>query len=315
MLQKISGLIDRGNRFLITTHIDPDGDAIGSAFALAWALVSLNKDPLVYLKDPIPYMYEFLRKPQAVTSSLARAIYDAVFAVDCGSLSRVGAGHEALKEMGTIVNIDHHVTNETFGAVNLVDADASSSAEILYRLFKVLEVPFTLDIAINIYTAIFTDTGSFRYSNTTSEAFLICERMTRCGVSPSYVSQMVHENHPKERFLLLGRVLKTLETYDHDSVALAYITRDMFATTHTSREHAEGFVEYLREIRGVEVAILVRELSEKEYKISMRSKGRVNVAAICNLFGGGGHRNAAGCRIRGSRSQVRDQLKEALKAA
>jgi len=314
MFRKIKSIIDKGERFLITTHIDPDGDAIGSSFSLYWVLDSLQKKPFVYMRDPVPYMYEFLTKPPRLAhSELLDGNYDAVFALDCGNLFRVGKGHERLKEMGPLINIDHHATNETFGALNIINQDSSSTAEILYKLYRSMETSFTFDVAVNIYTAIFTDTGSFRYPNTNSEAFLICEEMTKYGVSPSLVAQMVHENHPKERFILLGEVLASLETHKDDTVAMALVTQEMLRKTKTSKEFTEGFVEYIKEIRGVDVAILIREINDHQYKVSMRSKGTTDVARICNHFGGGGHRNAAGCTIDGAIGHVKDRLKEALK--
>jgi phosphoesterase RecJ-like protein len=314
MFRKIKNIIDKGERFLITTHIDPDGDALGSSFSLYWVLDSLQKKPFIYIRDQVPYMYEFLpRPPRFSHSELPDGSYDAVFVLDCGNLFRVGKGHERLKEKGALINIDHHTTNETFGVVNVINQDSSSTAEILYKLYKSLKAPMTFNVAVNLYTAIFTDTGSFRYPNTNSEAFLICEEMTKYGVSPSHVAEMVHENHPKERFFLLGEVLSSLETHKGATVALAQVTQAMFRKTGTSKEHTEGFVENIKEIRGIDVAILIREINGHQYKVSMRSKGNTDVAKVCNLFGGGGHRNAAGCTIDGTIMQVKDRLKEALK--
>lgn len=312
MFQAIKKIIDEGSRFLVTTHIDPDGDALGSVFALAFVLESMGKDVWIYLKDPIPYRYQALPRPEKISGSIPAGPFDGLFVLDCGSLFRVGEGYEALKDIVTIVSVDHHATNDAYGTVNVLDEDASSTAEIIHGLVEFLGVEMSLSVAENIYTGIFTDTGSFRYENTNPKAFLICEKMMRAGVQPSRVARMVHENHPKERFLLLGLVLNTLESFDHDRVAMAQVTREMFQKTDTTREHTDGFVEYIREIRGVEVAIMVRELSEGRYKISMRSKGQVDVADVCNRFGGGGHRNAAGCQIEGSMEHVKIKLREAL---
>jgi phosphoesterase RecJ-like protein len=314
MFRKIKDFINKGERFLITTHIDPDGDAIGSSFSLYWALDSLGKKPFVYMRDSIPYMYEFLpRPPRLLHKHLTDDYYDAVFALDCGNLFRVGDGHDRLNERGALINVDHHTTNETFGVVNVINPRASSTAEILYKLYRSLKIPMTFNVAVNIYTAIFTDTGSFRYSNTNSEAFLICEEMVRCGVSPSHVAEMVHENHPKERYFLLREVLASLEMYNGDTVALARVTQEMLHNTGTSKEYTEGFVEFIKEIRGIDVAILMREINDHRYKISMRSKGNTDVAQLCSRFGGGGHRNAAGCTIDGTIIKVKERLKEALK--
>ena len=309
MIEEIRQIIDKGNRFLITTHIDPDGDALGSAFSMYWAIEALGKTATVYLKDAIPYMYEFLPRPQQVTHELPVNQYDAIFVLDCGDLRRVGDGFERLTGMGAFINIDHHRTNETFGIVNLIDEDASSTAEILYGLFSILNIPITFDMAVNIYTAIVTDTGSFKYDNTGSKAFLICEEMTRLGVKPAYISQKVYENHPKERFWLIGLILSTMETYCKDRIAIAYVTEEMFKKTNTGKDYADGLVELIRGINGVEASIFIRELNKQRYKISMRSKGLVDVAAICGFFGGGGHKNAAGCRIDGTLEEVKNKIK------
>jgi phosphoesterase RecJ-like protein len=310
MIEKIKSLIDKGKKFLITAHIDSDGDSLGSVFSMYYALESLGKTATVFLKDPVPYMYEFLPRPLRMTHEFPVDQYDAIFVLDCGDLYRVGSGFEKLKDMGALINIDHHRTNETFGVVNLIDEFASSTAEILYGLFYALNIPITFDMAINIYTAIVTDTGCFRYENTGSKAFLICEEMTRLGVKPSYVSQNVYENHPKERFWLIGLVFSTMETYYQDRLAVACVTEEMFKKSNTDKDYADGLVELIRGIRGVEVAVLIREIDKKRYKLSMRSKGFVDVAAICSSFGGGGHKNAAGCSMDGTLEEVKNKLKE-----
>ena len=312
MFGRIRDTIDKGATFLVTTHADPDGDAVGSAFAVCLALADMGKEAAVYLKDPVPYRYAFLPRPRSVLHRLPENGYDVVFVVDCGKLDRVGDGSAALAEKGFIVNIDHHEANEAFGRINIVDERASSAAEILYLIFKSLSVKLTYEIAVNLYTAVLTDTGSFRYESTTRRAFSICEEMTDLGVRPASVAAAVYESHPKERYHLLCLVLATLETHREDRVATAYVTREMFEKTGTNREHAEGFVEILKEIRGVEVACFIRELSEGRYKISMRSKGAVDVASVARAFGGGGHRNAAGCVIEGGIDTVKTRLAGAI---
>ena len=307
MFEKLKEILNGGQRFLVTTHVDPDGDAVGSAFALSFALARLGKEPVVFLKDKIPYRYRFLPHPAGLVHELPKGVFDAVMVVDCGDLLRVGEGH-ALKEMGYLVNIDHHDKNEAFGRLNIVDERASSAAEIVYQILKYLDVQIDFNIAVNIYTAVLTDTGSFRYESTTQRAFSICEEMTRFGVSPSGVAEEVYESHPKERFQLLCLVLGTLETFNGGRIACAHITKAMFEKTGTNREYTEGFVEYLKEIRGVEVACLAREVGIEQYKVSMRSKDGVDVASVARSFGGGGHERAAGCTIRGSLEEVKNKL-------
>ncbi|OPY73422.1 MAG: Bifunctional oligoribonuclease and PAP phosphatase NrnA [Syntrophorhabdus sp. PtaU1.Bin058] len=313
MFAKIRKIIDNGQDFFISTHIDPDGDAIGSVFSMYWALRSLGKNATVYLKDQVPYRYEFLPGPDLISHAIPERVYDAAFVLDCGELARIGEGYENLKRTETIISIDHHNTNEGFGRINVLDTGASSTGEILYRLYKYLGISLSYEMAVNIYTAIVTDTGFFRYENTGPKALLICEKMMRLGVKPAQVSGMVNGNHPKERFLLLGRIFSTLRTFDDGRVAMAYVTGEMFEDTHSTREYTDGFAEILREIRGVEVAILLRQVGDRQYKISMRSKGTVDVAEVCGIFGGGGHKNAAGCHIDGDITEVETKILEAMK--
>jgi phosphoesterase RecJ-like protein len=312
MFQRIKETLANGKEFMVTSHIDPDGDAIGSAFALSLGLKQLEKETVVYLKDRVPYRYEFLPQPTSLVHEIPAKRFDAIFAVDCGDFFRIGDGYEKLKEKGPIINIDHHETNEAFGFLNIIDERASSTAEIIYAILKALDVRMDFDIAVNLYTAILTDTGSFRYNSTNSKAFIICEEMTHFGVIPSYVAEKVYESHPKERFLLLCGALTTLETHYDNRLAIMYITDELFRQTGGSREHAEGFVEFLKEMRGVEVAVVARQIGENRYKISMRSKGKVDVASVASRFGGGGHKNAAGCTIEGSIDQVKKILIEAV---
>ena len=312
MFQRIKEVVDKGRTFLVTTHVDPDGDAVGSAFALCFSLAGMGKDAAVYLHDAVPYRYASLPRPAVVHHELPEGAYDAVFVVDCGSLFRVGDGHESLKQRGFLINIDHHEANEAFGQINIIDERASSTAEILYLILRALEVRFTVDIAANLYAGILTDTGSFRYENTTLRAFSICEEMISFGVSPASVAIGVYESHPKERLQLLCLVLATLETFHEGRIALAHVERDMFAQTHTNAEYAEGFVEYLKEIDSVEVACLLRELGLGKYKVSMRSKNNVDVASVARRLGGGGHRKAAGCTLEGDIGTVKTILLEAF---
>jgi bifunctional oligoribonuclease and PAP phosphatase NrnA len=308
MFQRIKEAIGRGRRFLVATHIDPDGDALGSAFALCFALRALGKDASVYLRGSVPYRYAFLPRPEPILPEMPKGGYDTALVVDCGDLARVGKGYEVLKGAECLISIDHHDTNDAFGHINIVDQRASSTAELLYLILKALDVPFSNEIAANIYTAILTDTGSFRYESTTPRAFTICEEMTGHGVVPSYVAREVYESHPKERYRLLCRVLSTLDFFLNDRIVMVHVTREMFEETGTDSDFTEGFVEEIKEIRGIEVACLMRELEDGRFKISMRSKGSIDVARVAHQFGGGGHQKAAGCTLEGSVSEIKNKL-------
>lgn len=316
MLNRIKEKIEKGDKFLITTHINLDGDAVGSVFCFYWLLENYGKDVFVYLMDQIPYKYRFLPKPnerRLFFKEPPEEKYDTIFVLDCGDFHRIGNNYETLKSNGFIVNIDHHNTNSYFGDINLVDPDASSTAEILYEILKFLNAEITLDMAINIYTAILTDTGSFRYENTNSKALNICARMIDIGVKPAYVAQKVYESHPKERFFILGKVLNTLETHKSGKIVMAHITRDMVQGNYSLEEFTDGFVEFIKEMDGIEMAVLIRQIENNKYKVSMRSKGDGDVSEICSLFGGGGHKKAAGCYINGELNEVKKKLLEVIK--
>ncbi len=312
MIEKIKRSIEDGTRFLIASHIDPDGDALGSMFSLYWVLKSLGKTTYVYMKDGVPYRYDFLPGPQDLIHTAPSEHFDAVFVLDCGSLFRVGDDYEKIGTLGPLISIDHHETNEAFGMINLLDKAASSTAEVLYSLFVSMNVEFSQNVAVNMYTGVFTDTGSLRYENTNPKAFDICRRMVEVGVKPAYVARMVYENHPKERFLLLGEALRTLRTISGERVALAYVTEEMFQRTGTTGEYADGFSEEFRKLSNIEASVFIRQIAERKFKISMRSKGVIDVAAICGHFGGGGHKNAAGCSIEGDLAQVQEKIETIL---
>ncbi|MCX7965604.1 MAG: bifunctional oligoribonuclease/PAP phosphatase NrnA [Syntrophorhabdaceae bacterium] len=316
MLTQIKEKIEKGNKFLITTHISLDGDAVGSVFCFYWLLRNYKKEVSVFLKDNVPYKYTFLPQPDTnrlFFKELPKDTFDTIFVLDCGDLHRIGNDYEKIKSNGFIINIDHHNTNSFFGDINLVLPDASSTAEIIYDLIKFLEAEITLDMAINIYTAILTDTGSFRYENTNAKALHICAHMIEIGVKPAYVAQKVYESHPKERFFLLGKVLNTLETHKDGKIIMAHITKDMAEKGYSLEEFTDGFVEFIKEMDGIEMAVFIRQIENNRYKISMRSKGNGDVSAICSLFGGGGHKKAAGCYIDGDLDEVKKKLLGVIK--
>lgn len=315
MIQTIKEVLKERERFLLATHIDPDGDAIGSIFAMYFFLKIMDKSAKVYLKDVVPYRYSFLPGPEKIEREIKSSDYDVILVLDCGDLRRIGEKHELIRGHELIVNIDHHETNEMFGKINYVKVEASSTAEILYEIFKSFDVSITYEIAINLYTGIFTDTGSFRFENTNEKAFQICGEMIRFGVSPRFVAEMVYENHPKERFLLLSEVLRTLEVTQDGKVGIVSLTADMYKRTNSNYEHSDGFVEYVKELGGIKVAVLIRELENGKCKVSMRSKNDVDVGKVCYSLGGGGHRNAAGCVIDGRPEEVRKIIRKALSEA
>lgn len=310
--------INRGKRFLTVSHVSPEGDAVGSLLGITLALRSLGKDVTAYLEDPVPDLFKFLPGADTVVHNLdGKGPFDATFAVDCGQKERLGKGFNELKNPGRVVNIDHHATNDRFGDVNVIMPDAAAAGELVYDLCKEANVDITKDIAVNLYVAIHTDTGSFRYSSSTPGAFIKAGELVRAGADPWEVSRRVYENHPAKKFKLLGFVLSTLDVIDIDGtgkkVATVLVTLDMLKSVGAEKDLADGFVNYARGIEGVEVGILFREAGPHEYKVSLRSKGDVDVSEVAQTFGGGGHRNAAGFMLKGSVEEVRSRVISAIK--
>lgn len=304
--------INKGKTFLVSSHVNPEGDAVGSLLSLALGLKELKKDVTAYLYDPVPKIFKFLPFADKVTNKIDESkIYDTILVVDCGQKDRLGEDFSKIKNRGKLINIDHHATNTRFGDINVIDDDACAAGEMVYDLLKAIPVSITGDIATNIYTSIVTDTGSFRYSCTTPKTFDIAGEMLKLGVSPWDISQRVYETNPLNRLQLLASVLNTLDVSSDGKVASLVVTLEMLNKANATKEEADGFVNYARTIEGVEVGVLLRETKQGEYKISFRSRGRIDVSAIALEFGGGGHMNAAGCQIKGSLQEVREKVVEA----
>ncbi|MBI5588022.1 MAG: bifunctional oligoribonuclease/PAP phosphatase NrnA [Deltaproteobacteria bacterium] len=310
----------KGKKFLVVSHISPEGDAIGSLLGLTLALRSMGKDVTAYIEDPIPEMFKFLPGASTVVHELDNAVsFDATFAVDCGQKDRLGRGFVELKEPGRVVNIDHHATNDCFGDVNVIVPDASAAGELVYDFCKAAGVEINSEIAENLYVAIHTDTGSFRYSSATAEAFIKAGDLVKRGAEPWKIARLVYENLPARKFKLLAMVLSTLDVIDIEGaggikIATLAVTLDMFKKAGAEKDMADGFVNYARGIEGVQVGILFRESGPQAYKVSMRSKGEVDVAEVTMSFGGGGHRNAAGCTLKGSLEEVKATIIKAIRA-
>jgi len=299
--------IRKRETFLITTHVNPEGDAIGSSLALALALSSIGKKVEVITQDPVPKGLKFL--PSSDTIKQAKSIdrrFDAVITVDCGDLERVGFLKIDNIPGDILINIDHHVTNKGFGAVNFVE-DAVASAQLIYDIMKRLNISLTPDIATCIYTSIMTETGSFRYSNTTSETFKIAQEMVSAGAMPWNIAEQIFNRNNIGRIKLLGLILESLDRSDDGKISWITVKEQMYRETGTSKEDVEDFINFPRSIEGVEVAILFRE-SNQGWKISLRSNGKVDVSNMALEFGGGGHSMAAGFFIQGGHEEVKKRV-------
>ncbi|MFH1624942.1 MAG: bifunctional oligoribonuclease/PAP phosphatase NrnA [Pseudomonadota bacterium] len=314
MNTKIIEEIRKNQTFLIASHINPEGDAIGSALALAISLDSIGKEVTVFNQDPTPQILQFLPKSAEIIHEIDESCnFDAVFVLDCSDLERLGTGVNSIKGMKKIINIDHHITNTRFGDLELVNPRSSSTAELVYAIIKNIPVEITREVAVNIYTAILTDTGAFCNSNTTVEAFRIATEMVGIGVNPGEIAEKVYQSQPASRLRLLGLVLNSLEIFDNGRIASVVVTLSMLREAGAGPDLTEDIVNYPKSVLGVKVAVLFREVARKFYKTSFRSHNDVNVADIAREFGGGGHPNASGCTIQGSLAEVKGRVFETIR--
>ncbi len=322
-IKKIQDLIEQSKSILITSHENPDGDALGSTLSLGLGLHKIGKEITLYNKDGVPEMLEFLPHSENIVKSLnsVSGPFDIAFAVDCTATSRAGVEFEEYaksENCKNVVIIDHHQTTGSDANIHLLDEGASSTGILIYAILKALDIELDKDIAENIYTTIVSDTGSFSYSNTNSDTLRIAAELVDIGVEPSKISQAIYENEPLRKLELYKLAIPTLEITEDETIASIYVDKKMFNETDTTRQDTEGLVNIPRSIKGVYVAMLFRQEgqeSDPEWKVSLRSKGRVNVAKIAEGFGGGGHARAAGCSLKGSIQEVKSRVISSVKEA
>lgn len=313
-MDEIIRVIYNNRNYCISTHTNPDGDAIGSQLGLAHILESLGKSVTLFNRDPTPQIYRFLRGADRILQTPGQnRSFEVYFIMDCSDKSRVGDELASQIQSRIIINIDHHVTNQHFADINWVDPDASSSAEMIYLLARRLQATISPEMAECLYTGIFMDTGSFRQSNTSSRTLKIAGDLVELGANPGRVSQEIYGKQSLAKIQLLGMVLNTLEIRADGMLALISVTRDMFNATGTTAEDVEEFVNYPRSIQGVKVGALLREEPIRGIKVSLRSKDSIDVARLASEFGGGGHQAAAGFYLDAALKDAKDRLEEEVR--
>jgi len=314
-LREIAAAIERRNRFLVATHVRPDGDAIGSVLGLTSILRKLGKTADAYCQDPAPPAQAFLAGAHDIRRRLEDpSLYDAAILVDCGGLRRVGdALADSIQRIPLLINIDHHLNNAPFGDLYWVNSAASSTCEMLYDLCRYLRAPLDADLAAQLYTGLLMDTGGFRFANTNQRVLEIAGELVAAGADPAYLAEQAYESATPEAIQLLAQVLGTIRFFADNRLASAELTQQMFTTTGTSPVDSEGFINHLRSVKSVRLAMLFREDPDGVIHVSLRSKGPVDVAAFAKTHGGGGHRHAAAFRLNGKLAEVRAQItQEAL---
>lgn len=309
--------LDAHKDFLITSHVDPDGDAVGSSLALAHALRSVGKEATVAVDSTLPANLRFLPGASEVCGAedLGRR-FDAAFVLDCPDLDRAGRVVTLGLEPGArIANVDHHVGNTGFGDPRLVNIEASATAELVHEILDACGIPLLPEVAVCLYTGILSDTGGFRFQNTTARALRIAARLVERGASAPGVAEELYMKRSASSLRILGLALASLEERNGGRVGALTITRDMFEQAKASPDEADGIVQFAKALSGTRVGVLIQETAPDEVRASLRSDGSVDVNAVAGQFGGGGHRNAAGLRVKGTLDEVRREIFSAIDRA
>jgi phosphoesterase RecJ-like protein len=305
-------LIHERQTFVISSHARPDGDAIGSSVGLMHLLEAMGKDVVVAFADPIPKQFQCLSGVERIVHELPDFTADAAILLECERVERTGF---AAIDAHFTINIDHHRSGRKYADFNWIDPEACAVGAMIYDLARAADVPVSKALADCLYAAVLTDTGSFNYPATTAETFELAAHLVDCGTNPNYIAQCMFFSNPVSKLRLLGAALSNLEV--RDGVCWSVVTLADLERTGASVEDCEGVVNHLIAIADIEAAVLMREQPENsEFRLSLRSKGsgNVDVSAVAECFGGGGHRNASGCTLTGTAEDVTDRVLAALEA-
>jgi phosphoesterase RecJ-like protein len=296
-LQQIVDAIHRRQRFVVSSHSRPDGDSIGSQLAFAYAVRTLGKEVTVVNRDPAPPpLMAFPGVPDIRIASSIDGPFDAGVIMECGDLGRPGV---AGLDQYFLINIDHHPGNTGYGAINWFDSTAAACGEMVFDVVKALGVPMSLEIATHIYLAILTDTGSFHYSNISPRTFDICRQMLEAGVDAVAVARSVYDSNNMGRLKLFGAVLSHMQIDPSGRIAIVYLDHDMARAAGGTYEDTEGLINLPLTVKEIQSVVFFKQTEGDEYRVSMRSKGEIDIGAVAKEFGGGGHKNAAGCTVTG----------------
>ena len=309
--RRIADLIEASETFIIASHIAPDGDAIGCELSIYSVLKRLGKSVKVVSEDGVPDNFAFLEGSADILTSVEETA-DVAIVVDSAGLDRIGEVCEVVAGCPEIVNIDHHRSNASFGTVNLVDTTAGATAEIVYGLLNMLAGPLTGGEAEALFSGIMTDTGCFRFPTTSSRTLKIAAELLELGAKPYHLASEIFWNKSVSGMKLLSDALATIETTHEGRVATMDVTKAMMDASGADHFDTEGFANYPRLISGVLVGVLLRETEAGNFRVSLRSKENVDVNEIARTFGGGGHQTAAGFRIKGDLSRIKERIRHEI---
>jgi phosphoesterase RecJ-like protein len=296
-LKKLDEFVEKSNKIAVVAHADPDGDSIGSIMALREILKTKGKDIDFFINGEIPFNYKFIKDLDKASLSYKEKKYDLFFALDSSDEERLVDKVDIMKNSKKTICIDHHKTNKGYCNLNIIEPDFSSTGEIIYEIFKTLKYEINERAAENIFIAIITDTGKFIYDNAGYKTFENVSDLLKLNINKNEIVKNLYSSEPKNIFKLKADVFNSTEFFMEDKVALSCLFKENLKKYNLSLKDIDGLVERLRDIENVEISILIKELDDKTYKISMRSLGNSDVSKVCETFGGGGHKNAAGFKI------------------
>ncbi len=315
-IKQVAEAIKKYDNYIITTHINAEGDAIGTELAVFYLIKQLGKNAIVANNESVPERYRFISGVNKIIvgSKERPKAHENIIIIDCPTIERSGSMAKFISESKVKINIDHHVSNENFADFNWVNPDASSCGEMVFNLYKEMELNINEEIAMMLYVAILTDTGSFRYDCTTSETHQIAGELIKLGVHPPKVAERIYETKALEDIELLSKAFSTITVTNNGKISYMYVTKKMLDETSAKPDQTDGFVNFARSIEGCEISIFFREDIEdlRNVHVGFRSKGRANVNVLASKFGGGGHPKASGCLIKGD---LHDVIKKVLEVA
>jgi len=298
ILKQLCLIIEKVPEAALFSHVSPDGDCLGSMFALGLALENLGKEVRYYNAGPLPDNLKFLPGFEFISTFIPQQLPATLIFIDCAEAERANNSiSQGFFEGKQVINIDHHVSNNNFGTLNWVDPAAAATGEMIYHLIRKLGVTISEDIAINLYTAIITDTGRFSFSNTTPASFKIAAELVKTGIDLVKINNILFEQKTLAQTKLLHKALSNLELYQNGNIAVIILSQKDFEESGAEENLSEGLVNYARNIERVEAAVLLKELDNNEIKVSFRSNSWLDVNKVASEFGGGGHVRAAGCTI------------------
>ena len=312
ILQIVEALRAR-RRLVLSSHSRPDGDSIGSQLAMAYALQAMGKEVTVVNADPAaPPLMAFPGVPEIRIAPSADGDFDAAIIMECGDLKRTGVTG---LDRFFVINIDHHPGNTGFGQINWFNAGAAACAEMVYEVVRALGVPLSKEIATHIYLAILTDTGSFHYSSMSTRTFDICRECLDAGVDPAQVARMVFDSNNLGRLKLFGAVLNLMQIDPSGRIATLHVDHEMTLAAGGTYEDTEGLVNMPLTVKDIVASVFFKQEQGNEYRVSLRSKGDIDVNAIAKVYGGGGHKNASGCTLTGALDELQKMLTKQLEGA